>query len=158
MMFSDREGCRFLCLWGSEGIDPWVSPYGRTTNTQPSDCESEPDGLIASDAPPLLRGKLPHRADPCIAKHHSIMQQLTLQFDGYAPIGQAKTQGTAKQCKSFKFSPVHKVLEGMGNLRGISLVSPAISMALSRVKLFSQAAAAVTFGFGLMFLASIIGG
>ena len=46
----------------------------------------------------------------------------------------------------------------MGNLRGISLVSPAISMALSRVKLFSQAAAAVTFGFGLMFLASIIGG
>ena len=46
----------------------------------------------------------------------------------------------------------------MGNLRGNSLVSPAISMALSRVKLFSQAAAAVTFGFGLMFLAAIIGG
>ena len=85
------------------------------------------------------------------------MQQLTLQFDGYAPIGQAKTQGTAKQCKSFKFSPVHKVLERMGNLRGISLVSPAISMVLSRVKLFSQAAAAVTFGFGLMFLAQIVG-
>ena len=86
------------------------------------------------------------------------MQQLTLQFEGYAPIGQAETQGTAKQCKSFKFSPVHKVLERMGNFRGISLVSPAISMALGRVKLFSQAAAAVTFGFGLMFLAAIIGG
>ena len=46
----------------------------------------------------------------------------------------------------------------MGNLRGISLVSPAISMALSRVKLFSQAAAAVTFGFFLVFLSAIIGG
>ena len=22
IMFRDREGCRFLCLWGSEGIDP----------------------------------------------------------------------------------------------------------------------------------------
>jgi len=87
------------------------------------------------------------------------MQQLTFQFDGYADqVLQPTTQGTAKQCKSFKYSPVHKVLERMGNIRGISLVSPAISMALSRVKLFSQAAAAVTFGFGLMFLASIIGG
>ena len=86
------------------------------------------------------------------------MQQLTLQFEGYAPIGRPETQGTAKQCKSFKFSPVLKVLEKMGNLRGISLVSPAISMALSRVKLFSQAAAAVTFGFFLVFLSAIIGG
>ena len=87
------------------------------------------------------------------AKHSSIMQQLTLQFEGYAPIGQAKTQGTAKQCKSFKFFPVLKVLERTGNLRGISL-----NRVISHVKLFSQAAAAVTFGFGLMFLASIIGG
>ena len=41
----------------------------------------------------------------------------------------------------------------MGNLRGISL-----NRVISYVKLFSQAAAAVTFGFGLMFLAAIIGG
>ena len=87
------------------------------------------------------------------AKHSSIMQQLTLQFEGYAPIGQAKTQGTAKQCKSFKFFPVLKVLERTGNLRGISL-----NRVISHVKLFSQAAAAVTFGFGLMFLAAVIGG
>ena len=86
------------------------------------------------------------------------MQQLTLQFEGYADTQQHIDGGATKQRKSFKFSPVHKVLERMGNFRGISLVSPAISMALSRVKLFSQAAAAVTFGFGLMFLASIIGG
>lgn len=64
------------------------------------------------------------------------MQQLTLQFEGYADeMRQPVDAGTARQC-----------------------VMNLVAKAMPKVILFSQAAAAVAFGFGLMFLASIIGG
>lgn len=81
------------------------------------------------------------------------MQQLTLQFDGYAPIGQAKTQGTARQCHRVKISEL-----SIGWALKQVNASAALQQVVSRVKLISQAAAAVAFGFSLMFLASIIGG
>jgi len=81
------------------------------------------------------------------------MQQLTLQFDGYAPIGQAETQGTARQCHRVKISEI-----SIGWALKQVNASAALQRVVSRVKLFSQAAAAVAFGFSLMFLASIIGG
>ena len=81
------------------------------------------------------------------------MQQLTLQFEGYAPIGQAKTQGTAKQCHRVKISEL-----SIGWAIKQANASAAIQKVMSRVKLFSQAAAAVAFGFGLVFLSAIIGG
>lgn len=81
------------------------------------------------------------------------MQQLTLQFDGYAPIGQAETQGTAKQCHRVRMCE----LSVGWALKQVN-ASAALQKVVSRVKLFSQAAAAVSFGFGLMFLAAIIGG
>ena len=81
------------------------------------------------------------------------MQQLTLQFDGYAPIGQAKTQGTAKKCHRFKISEL-----SIGWAIKQANASAAIQKVMSRVKLFSQAALCVAFGFSLMFLAALIGG
>ena len=76
------------------------------------------------------------------------MQQLTLQFDGYADTQQHIDGGATKQ-RSLKLSDI---------LPGWALTQRNPSAALARVKLFSQAAVAVTFGFGLMFLAAIIGG
>ena len=81
------------------------------------------------------------------------MQQLTLQFDGYAPIGQAKTQGTAKQCHRVK---LHEISVGWA-LRQVN-ASAALQQVVSRVKFFSQAAVVVAFGFSLLFLAAIIEG
>lgn len=81
------------------------------------------------------------------------MQQLTLQFEGYADNRQPETRGTAKQCHRVK---LHEISVGWA-LRQVN-ASAALQQVASRVKLFSQAAAAVTFGFGLMFLAAIIGG
>ena len=82
------------------------------------------------------------------------MQQLTFQFDGYADqVLQPTTQGTAKQCHRVKISEL-----SIGWALKQANASEAIQRVVDRVKLFSQAAAAVTFGFGLMFLAAIIGG
>jgi len=83
------------------------------------------------------------------------MQQLTLQFEGYADeMRQPKAQGTATQCKKDGFYEASQhILQGLAK----SVTKPS-SKILERVSLFSQAAAAVTFGFGLMFLAAIIGG
>ncbi len=109
------------------------------------------------------------------------MQQLTLQFEGYAPIGQPETLSAATQCKQISESShvgnktfphwernipslgtSHRCLKACELSVGWALkqVNPsaALSRVVARVKLFSQAAAAVTFGFGLMFLAAIIGG
>ena len=135
-MFSDRgTAAAFPVIWG-KSFPPWEQNIP-ALGTNPSHTGNK-----------NRAGRIPASLNVS-----SNMQQLTLQFDGYAPIGQAKTQGTAKQCKSFKFFPVLKVLERTGNLRGISL-----NRVISHVKLFSQAAAAVTFGFGLIFLAALIGG
>lgn len=81
------------------------------------------------------------------------MQQLTLQFDGYAPIGQAEKQGTAKQCHRVKISE----LSVGWALKQVN-ASAALQKVVSRVKLFSQAAVVVAFGFSLLFLAAIIEG
>ena len=116
------------------------------------------------------------------------MQQLTLQFDGYAPIGQAKTQGTAKQCNKISEIPIQGIGHShVGNktfprweqniptlgisrrclkLRDLSVgwalrqVNPsaALSHVVANVKLYAQGALCVAFGFGMMFLAALIGG
>ena len=82
------------------------------------------------------------------------MQQLSLQFEGYADqVLQPKTQGTAKQCHRVRISEL-----SIGwALRQVN-ASAAIQQVVSRVKLFSQGALCVAFGFGLMFLAAVIGG
>lgn len=83
------------------------------------------------------------------------MQQLTLQFEGYADeTRQPQTQGTAKQCKKDDFYEASQhILQGLAK----SVTKPSRKI-LERVSLLAQAAAAVTFGFSLMFLAALIGG
>ena len=76
------------------------------------------------------------QGDPCKVKHHSNMQQLTLQFEGYADEMRQPVEVSATKQR----------------------VMNIVTKAMPKVILFSQAAAAVTFGFGLMFLAAIIGG
>ena len=80
------------------------------------------------------------------------MQQLTLQFDGYADQQQSIGVGTTKRC-SLKLSDI---------LPGLALLqqnpSAALEKVIRNVKLFAQATLCVCFGFGMMFLAAIIGG
>ncbi len=54
-------------------------------------------GQVPTTSPPLLKDTKPHRADPCNAKQSSNMQQLTLQFDGYADSRPAIDVGATKQ-------------------------------------------------------------
>ena len=109
------------------------------------------------------------------------MQQLTLQFEGYAPIGQPETQGTATQCHQISesshvgnktFPHWEQNIPALGTSRrclkacelsvGWALKqvnsSAALSGVVTRVKLLAQGAFLVVFGFGMMFLAAIIGG
>ena len=75
------------------------------------------------------------------------MQQLTLQFDGYADeIRQPETQATTKQCTM-------DIVELMTLIKSIS--------ALKKVSYFFkslvQATLCVAFGLSLMFIAALIG-
>lgn len=80
------------------------------------------------------------------------MQQLTLQFDGYADSRPVIDVSTTKPC-SVKL--VH-LLPGWA----MKQVNPsqALARVMGNLKLFAQGALCVAFGFGLMFLAAIIGG
>lgn len=80
------------------------------------------------------------------------MQQLTLQFDGYAPIGGSIDVGPTKR-RSLK---LNHLLPGWALLQRNP--SAALQKVISNVKLFAQATLCVCFGFGMMFLAAIIGG
>lgn len=85
-----------------------------------------------------------------LAKQMSVMQQLTLQFDGYAPLGTPVNVGSTKQNKSV-----------LSQLRGkVSHVAAAAKAALplKRIGEFAFAAASVVGGFALMFLAALIQG
>ena len=85
-----------------------------------------------------------------LAKHNSIMQQLTLQFDGYAPLGTPVNVGSTKQNKSV-----------LSQLRGkVSHVTAAAKAALplKRIGEAIFAAASVVGGFALMFFAALIQG
>lgn len=101
---------------------------------------------------PSFEDNKPRRADPCTAKHNSNMQQLTLQFEGYADTQQHVDVGTTKRC-SLKLSDI---LPGLA-LRQLN-PSAALQKVISNVKLFAQATLCACFGFGMMFLAAIIGG
>ena len=83
------------------------------------------------------------------------MQQLTLQFEGFADSRQPETRSTAKQCQS----GIVKACElSVGwALRQLD-PSAALSGVVARVKLLAQGAFLVVFGFGMMFLAALIGG
>lgn len=80
------------------------------------------------------------------------MQQLTIQFDGYAPAGGSIDAGAAKR-RSLKLSDI---------LPGWALLQQNPSEALDRVvanaRIFASATLCVCFGFSLMFLAAVIGG
>ena len=83
------------------------------------------------------------------------MQQLTLQFEGYADeMRQPQTQGTATQCQTGDFyKDIQQFFHGLAK----SVTKPS-SKILERAALLGQAAAVVTVGFGLCFMAAIIGG
>ena len=84
------------------------------------------------------------------------MQQLTLQFEGYADeTRQPQTQGTATQCQS----GIVKACE-LSVGWALKQVNPsaALTQVVARVKLLAQGALCVIFGFSLMFLAALIGG
>lgn len=84
------------------------------------------------------------------AKQSSVMQQLTLQFDGYAPLGTPVNVGSTKQNKSV-----------LSQLRGkVSHVAAAAKAALplKRIGECIFAAVSVVGGFALMFLAALIQG
>lgn len=114
------------------------------------------------------------------------MQQLTIQFEGFAderrqPVEVSATTQRNKVSESSHagnnpFPRWEQSVPMLGTsckrlkacelsvgwaltLQQLSSSFPvALQRVVSRVKLFSQAAAAVAFGFSLMFLASIIGG
>lgn len=69
------------------------------------------------------------------AKQSSIMQQLTLQFEGFADTQQHIDVGATKR-----------------------RISEAVAKAMPVIKLSIQSAIAVAFAFSLMFFAAIIGG
>ena len=123
-----------------ERADLWIRASGSASTTSlPSLSKTNRTGRI-----------------PCIAKHDSIMQQLTLQFEGYADeMRQPQTQGTATQCQS----GIVKACE-LSVGWALKQVNPsaALSQVVARVKLLAQGALCVIFGFSLMFLAALIGG
>lgn len=80
------------------------------------------------------------------------MQQLTLQFDGYADT-QQHIDGSAPKQRSVKLSDI---LPGWALLQRNP--SQALARVVSNIKLFAQASLCVLFGFGLMFISAIIGG
>ena len=81
------------------------------------------------------------------------MQQLTLQFDGFADQQHQQVDvGTTKRCSIRLF----EILPGWAMLQ--QNPTAALQKVISNVKLFAQATLCVCFGFGLMFLAAIIGG
>ena len=80
------------------------------------------------------------------------MQQLTFQFDGYAPIGGSIDAGATKQ-RSLKLSDI---LPGWALLQRNP--SQALARVVSNIKIFAQATLCVLFSFGLVFLSAIIGG
>ena len=80
------------------------------------------------------------------------MQQLTLQFEGYADTQQHIDVGTTKRC-SLKLC---HLLPGWA-LRQLN-PSAALARVVNNVKLIAQATLCVCFCFSLMFLAAIIGG
>lgn len=77
----------------------------------------------------------------------SNMQQLTLQFEGYADeTRQPQTQGTAKQCQVDAATRVE------------SLILSWIGSKAESLKTLAAATGMVAFGFTMMFLAAMIGG
>ena len=99
------------------------------------------------------------------------MQQLTLQFDGYADSSQPVDAGTARQCKDAGF---YKAFQHFFSGLAKSVTRPSVKISLwlrEESPLFSAFAgesitrihaicgtAAVVFSFGLMSFAAIIGG
>ena len=88
------------------------------------------------------------------------MQQLTLQFDGYADSRPIIDAGTARQCSKVS------ICSHAGNktfphweqsIPTLGIIS-AVRKALPSVILFAQATLCVCFGFALMFIAAIIQG
>lgn len=84
------------------------------------------------------------------AKHSSNMQQLTLQFDGYAPVGTPVNVGSTKQNKS--------VLSQVSDKVSHVAASAKAALPLKRIGEAIFAAASVVGGFALMFLAALIQG
>ena len=80
------------------------------------------------------------------------MQQLTLQFEGYADTQQHIDGGATKQ-RSLKLSDI---LPGWALTRRNP--STALARVVNNVKTFAQATLMVGFGFFLVFLSAIIGG
>lgn len=106
------------------------------------------------------------------------MQQLTLPFDGFAPIGQPETPGTAKQCKAQADSPLVRILTAVrqacttstkalyrqykGSVPAVQTACTARTALRYRIPFsplqFLQAALLCAFGFVMFFFAAIIGG
>lgn len=82
------------------------------------------------------------------------MQQLTLQFEGYADNRQPETQGTAKVCQ--------RIFKACELSFGWAMKQKDAVVAIHRVganlKLYAQCVLCVAFAFGMMFFAALIGG
>ena len=76
----------------------------------------------------------------------SNMQELILQFEGYAPIGQASDVRSTTQGKELA---VERLVVNMVSL---------VKAKADSLKTLAAAAVAVAFGFTLMFVSAIIGG
>ena len=74
------------------------------------------------------------------------MQQLTIQFEGYADEQHLSTQSTAKQCK----------VDAVARIE--SFVHSWIGKKAESLKTIAAATGMVAFGFSMMFLAAMIGG
>ncbi|MBR2290793.1 MAG: hypothetical protein IJ868_00565 [Prevotella sp.] len=81
------------------------------------------------------------------------MQQLTLQFDGFAPIGQSIDVTPATKERKIRLSDL-----SIGYALRQQNPARAVEKVFETVRLYALATLSVMFGFSLMFLAAIIGG
>ena len=81
------------------------------------------------------------------------MQQLTLQFDGYAPIGQSVDASAAKERN---VNSNQSVGFSVGNV--LFLVRKLVVSRKETLRLYASASLCVAMAFGIMFVSAIIGG
>ena len=134
-MFSDRgTAAAFPVTWG-KSFPPWEQNIPALGTKQSHTGNKNRAGRI-----------------PASRNISSNMQQLTLQFEGFADTQQHIDGGATKQ-RSLKLSDI---LPGWALTRRNP--SAALARVVNNVKTFAQATLMVGFGFFLVFLSAIIGG
>ncbi len=128
-------------------LGPPSSP-GESVPAVRRNCDKDVEVSESVGTLPFSEESKPRRADPCTAKRNSNMQQLTLQFDGFAPIGQSVDAPAAKEQKATVMSWLNQESSFFSSIAGESV---------SRLNAICGAVAVVS-GFLFISFAALIGG